>query len=166
MDTFDYKPELFKADGKKTGTGGGLSNEQRVLLKPLWESAGGTCGTLVSDLFPYLRKQMDDICVIRSMNGNDNEHYNATLGMHTGSFFFSRPVSARGSAMAWDRKQNLPSFVALAPTMPYAGTQIFNNDFLPAYHQGVRVIGGDEPVANSETSNNPEGTSGTRVATE
>src|SRR5687767_6795918 len=37
MDTFDYKPELFKADGKMTGVGGGLSNEQRVLLKPMWE---------------------------------------------------------------------------------------------------------------------------------
>jgi len=44
--------------------------------------------------------------------------------------------------------RNLPSFIALAPQMPYAGTQIFNNDFLPAYHQGVRVIGGKEPIAN------------------
>ena len=25
MDTFDHKPELFKADGKQTGVGGGLS---------------------------------------------------------------------------------------------------------------------------------------------
>ncbi len=150
MDTFDYKPELFKADGKKTGAGGGLSNQQRVLLKPLWEfRPGGKCGTLVSDLFPYLRECMDDICVIRSMNGNDNEHYNATLGMHTGSFFFSRPsIGSWVSYGLGTTNQNLPSFIALAPQMPYAGTQIFNNDFLPAYHQGVRVIGGKEPIAN------------------
>ncbi len=150
MDTFDYKPELFQADGKKTGAGGGLSNQQRVLLKPLWEfRPGGKCGTLVSDLFPHLRDCMDDICVIRSLNGNDNEHYNATLGMHTGSFFFSRP--SLGSWVSYGLgtvNQNLPSFIALAPQMPYAGTQIFNNDFLPAYHQGVRVIGGKEPIAN------------------
>ncbi len=150
MDTFDYKPELFKADGKKMGAGGGLSNQQRVLLKPLWEfKPGGKCGTLVSDLFPYLRECMDDVCVIRSLNGNDNEHYNATLGMHTGSFFFSRP--SIGSWVSYGLgtvNQNLPSFIALAPQMPYAGTQIFNNDFLPAYHQGVRVIGGKEPIAN------------------
>ncbi len=37
MDSFDYKPELFKADGKLTGIGGGLSNQQRTLLKPLWD---------------------------------------------------------------------------------------------------------------------------------
>src|SRR5678815_4245275 len=36
MDTFDPKPALFAADGKKLGIGGGLSNQQKVLLKPLW----------------------------------------------------------------------------------------------------------------------------------
>lgn len=150
MDTFDYKPELFKADGKMMGVGGGLSNQQRKLLKPLWDfKPGGECGTLVSDLFPHLREKMDDICVIKSMNGNDNEHYNATLGMHTGSFFFSRPsIGSWVSYGLGTSNQNLPSFIALAPKMPYAGTQIFNNDFLPAYHQGVRVIGGKEPIAD------------------
>jgi len=159
MDTFDYKPELFKADGKRMGVGGGLSNQQKVLLKPFWEfRPGGECGTLVSDLFPHLRECMDDVCVIRSLNGNDNEHYNATLGMHTGSFFFSRP--SIGSWVSYGLgtvNQNLPSFVALAPQMPYAGTQIFNNDFLPAYHQGVRVIGGKEPIADLERRSKQKG---------
>ncbi|MFN7731604.1 MAG: DUF1501 domain-containing protein [Pirellula sp.] len=150
MDTFDYKPELFRADGKKTGIGGGLSNQQRTLLKPLWDfKPGGQCGTLVSDLFPHLRECMDDVCLIKSMQGNDNEHYNATLGMHTGSFFFARPsIGSWVSYGLGTENQNLPSFVALAPQMPYAGTQIFNNDFLPAYHQGVRVLGGKEPIAD------------------
>jgi hypothetical protein len=142
-----------------TGIGGGLSNQQKVLLKPFWEfKPGGTCGTLVSDLFPHLRECMDDVCVIRSLNGNDNEHYNATLGMHTGSFFFSRP--SIGSWVSYGLgtvNQNLPSFVALAPQMPYAGTQIFNNDFLPAYHQGVRVIGGKEPIADLERRSKQKG---------
>lgn len=152
MDTFDYKPELFKADGKKTGIGGGLSNTQKVLLKPGWEfKPGGKCGTLVSDLFPHLRECMDDVCLIKSMNGNDNEHYQATLGIHTGSFFFSRPsIGSWVSYGLGTMNKNLPSFMVLAPQMPYAGTQIFNNDFLPAYHQGVRVIPGKEPIANLE----------------
>ena len=150
MDTFDPKPALFAADGKLTGVGGGLSNQQRTLLKPGWEfRPGGKCGTMVSDLFPHLRECMDDICLIRSMKGDDNEHYNATLGMHTGSFFFSRPsIGSWVSYGLGTENRNLPSFVALAPQMPYAGTQIFNNDFLPAYHQGVRVVGGKEPIAN------------------
>jgi hypothetical protein len=121
-----------------------------VLLKPGWEfRPGGKCGTPVSDLFPHLREMMDDICLIKSMKSDDNEHYQATLAMHTGSFFFSRP--SIGSWVSYGLgtvNRNLPSFVVLAPQMPYAGLQIFNNDFLPAYHQGVRVIGGKEPIAN------------------
>jgi hypothetical protein len=152
MDTFDYKPELFKADGKMTGVGGGLSNEKRVLLKPLWEfRPGGQCGTLVSDLFPHLRECMDDLCLIKSMNSNDNEHYNATLGMHTGSFFFSRP--SIGSWISYGLgsvNSNLPSFMVLAAQLPYAGTQVYANDFLPAYHQGVRVVPGPEPIVDLE----------------
>jgi hypothetical protein len=150
MDTFDHKPRLFAADGKTTGIGGGLSNQQRVLLKPGWQfRPGGRCGTLVSDLFPHLRERMDDVCLIRSMKSDDNEHYNATLGIHCGSFFFSRPsIGSWVSFGLGTMNANLPSFVVLAAASPYAGTQIFNNDFLPAYHQGVRVIPGKEPIAN------------------
>lgn len=151
MDTFDYKPELFKADGKLTGIGGGLSNQQRVLLKPLWQfRPGGECGTLVSDLFPYLREHcMDDIALIKSMKSDDNEHYNATLAMHTGSFFFSRPsIGAWVSYGLGTFNQNLPSFIVLAQQLPYAGTQVYANDFLPAYHQGVRVVPGATPIIN------------------
>ncbi len=150
MDTFDHKPELFQADGKKKGVGGGLSNQERVLLKPLWDfKPGGKCGTLVSDLFPHLRQCMDDICLIKSMKSDDNEHYQATLAIHTGSFFFSRP--SIGSWISYGLgtvNNNLPSFVVLAKELPYAGTQVYANDFLPAYHQGVRVVPGAEPIPN------------------
>jgi hypothetical protein len=150
MDTFDHKPKLFAADGKATGIGGGLSNQQRVLLKPLWEfRPGGKCGTLVSDLFPHLRERMDDVCLIKSMKSDDNEHYQATLAIHTGSFFFSRPsIGSWVSYGLGTMNGNLPSFMVLAQHLPYAGTQVFANDFLPAYHQGVRVIPGPVPIAD------------------
>lgn len=150
MDTFDYKPKLFAVDGKTMGVGGGLSNQQRRLLRPGWEfRPGGKSGTLVSDLFPHLRECMDDICLIRSMKSDDNEHYQATLAIHTGSFFFSRPsIGSWVSYGLGTLNQNLPSFVVLSAGTPYAGTQIFNNDFLPAYHQGVRVVPGKEPIPN------------------
>jgi hypothetical protein len=150
MDTFDFKPKLFAADGKTVGIGGGLSNLQSVLLRPGWEfRPGGECGTLVSDLFPHLRKCMDDVCLVRSMKSDNNEHYQATLAIHTGSFFFSRPsIGSWVSYGLGTMNQNLPSFVVLSAGSPYAGTQIFNNDFLPAYHQGVRVVPGREPIAN------------------
>ena len=150
LDTFDPKPKLMAADGKTLGVGGGLSNQQRKLLKPGWDfKPGGKCGIPVSDLFPYIRDCMDDICLIKSMKSDDNEHYQATLGIHTGSFFFTRPsIGSWVSYGLGTMNKNLPSFMVLAPHMPYAGLQIFNNDFLPAYHQGVRVIPGKNPIEN------------------
>ena len=97
MDTFDHKPALFAADGKTMGVGGGLSNQQRRLLRPGWAfRPGGQCGTLVSDLFPHLRERMDDLCLTRSMKSDDNEHYQATLAIHTGSFFSRDRASGPG----------------------------------------------------------------------
>ena len=92
---------------------------------------------------------MDDICLIRSMKSDDNEHYQATLAIHTGSFFFSRPsIGAWVSYGLGTVNSNLPSFVVLAKHLPYAGTQVYANDFLPAYHQGVRVVPGATPIPN------------------
>jgi hypothetical protein len=150
MDTFDPKPKLQEADGKTVGVGGGLSNQTKPLVKSLWKfRPGGQCGTPVSDLFPHIRDRMDDICLIRSMSSDDNEHYQATLAMHCGSFFFTRP--SIGSWVSYGLgtvNQNLPSFIVIAPQMPYAGTQVYGNDFLPAYHQGTRVVPGKEPIPN------------------
>ncbi len=150
MDTFDPKEKLLKADGKTVGAGGGLSNQKKPLVKPLWAfKPGGKCGTPVSDLFPHVRDKMDDICLIKSMKSDDNEHYQATLAMHCGSFFFTRP--SFGSWVSYGLgtlNQNLPSFMVIAPHLPYAGTQVWGNDFLPAYHQGTRVVPGKEPIPN------------------
>ena len=150
MDTFDYKPKLFQADGKSLGIGGGLSLDRRPLLRPRWEfHPGGSCGTLVSDLFPSIRQCMDDICLIRSMTTDNNEHFEATLAVHTGSFFFTRPsLGAWLSYGLGTLNQNLPSFIVIAPYLPFAGAQVWANDFLPTYHQGTHVTPGKHPVPN------------------
>lgn len=79
MDTFDYKPKFVKVDGKAVGSGGGLSNQQKPFVKPLWDfKPGSKCGTFVSDSIPHIRDKMDGICVIKSMKSDDNECYQAT----------------------------------------------------------------------------------------
>ena len=87
--------------------------------------------------------------VIRSMHADHSNHYNATLGMHTGSFTFARPsIGAWASYGLGTMNRDLPSFLVLAPQMPYAGTQVWASDFLPGAHQGTRVVPGTEPIAN------------------
>src|ERR1051325_10064483 len=146
MDTFDPKPKLFDERGKPSGK----NAKGPKYLAPLWEfKPGGKCGTEVSDLFPHVRECMDDICLIRSMTTDHSDHTQATLGVHTGSFSVARP--SMGSWVSYGLgtvNQNLPSFVVLAPEMPYAGNQIWGTDFLPGVHQGTRIVPGSEPIRN------------------
>jgi Protein of unknown function (DUF1501) len=144
VDSFDPKARLFADGGKLSSSRPGA----KPYLRPGWEfKPGGKCGTEVSDLFPYVRECMDDVCLIRSMHGDHNDHFQATLGIHTGSVTFARP--SIGSWVSYGLgtvNQNLPSFVVLAPFLPYAGSQVWSSDFLPGCHQGTRVLAGAEPI--------------------
>ena len=155
IDTFDPKPALHRDVGKEIKADHPeIENRpgyERIFLKrPQWEfSKHGECGTEVSTLFPHVATCVDDIAMIRSMHTSHSNHYNATLGMHTGSFAFSRPsIGSWVSYGLGSENRNLPSFVLIAPKQTYAGTQVFSSDFLPAAHQGTLVVPGAEPVAN------------------
>ena len=155
VDSFDHKPKLFSDHGKEVvfdhpETRNRPGYEKIFLKRPDWKfSPRGQSGIEVSDLFPHLANQADEIAFINSMHTSHSNHYNATLGMHTGSFAFARPsIGAWMSYGLGTVNQNLPSFLVLAPQMPYAGTQVWASDFLPGAHQGTRVFSGPEPVAN------------------
>jgi hypothetical protein len=140
IDTFDPKPISGDRDG---------SGNDKLMGNLFGAQANPRCGTEVSDIFPHLRGVMDEICLIRSMKASHFDHSEATLGMHTGSPTFARP--SMGSWISYGLgtfNQNLPSFMVIAPHLPYGGTQVYASDFLPAVHQGTRVLPGDKPIAN------------------
>jgi hypothetical protein len=153
VDSWDPKPKLFADAGQKVPIDefqGRKGDYQMFLKRPQWEFAPhGQSGTQVSALFPHLAECVDDFCVIRSLQSDHTNHYEATLGIHTGSFTFARP--SIGSWISYGLgtvNQNLPSFVVIAPQSPYAGGQVWGSDFLPGSHQGTLVVPGPEPVAN------------------
>lgn len=155
VDTFDPKPALTRDHGKEIKADHPEIKDrpgyERIYLKrPQWKfSPQGKCGTPVSELFPHVGRSVDEIAMIRSMHTSHSNHYNATLGMHTGSFAFSRP--SIGSWISYGlgtMNRNLPGFVVIAPRQTYAGTQVYANDFLPAAHQGTLVVPGPNPIAN------------------
>jgi hypothetical protein len=83
------------------------------------------------------------------MHTDHSNHYNATLGMHTGSFAFARPsLGAWVSYGLGSESRNLPSFVTIAPAQTYAGSQVYASDFLPGAHQGTRIVPGPIPIAD------------------
>jgi hypothetical protein len=145
MDSFDPKPRLTADHGKPVSPS---NPNSATYLRPFWDfKPRGQCGMEVSELFPHIAKCVDDITLIRSMKGDHNDHFQATLGIHSGSVSVVRP--SIGSWVSYGLgtvNQNLPSFVVLAPQLPYAGSQVWSSDFLPASHQGTRVLAGDEPI--------------------
>ena len=155
VDTFDPKPQLTTDVGKEVKLDHpeikDRAGYERIFLKaPQWKfSPQASCGTEVSTLFPHVGTCMDEIALIRSMHTDHSNHYNATLGMHTGSFAFARPsIGAWVSYGLGTLNKNLPSFVTIAPAQTYAGTQVYSSDFLPGAHQGTLVVPGPEPIAN------------------
>ena len=162
VDSFDYKPKLFSDDEKTItvdnwqGLGGDF---KRHLKKPDWTfRPGGNSGVMVSDLFPHMRSIVDDLCVIKSMESDHTNHYEGTLGMHTGSWTFARPsIGSWVSYGLGTENANLPSFMVLAPAAPYAGPQTWGNDFLPGTHQGTNIVPGPKPIENVA----PRGNKGT-----
>lgn len=153
VDSWDPKPLLFSKAGQSVSVDewqGRKGDYKMFLTRPLWEfQPHGRCGTEVSSLFPHMAKCVDDLCVIRSMRSDHTNHYESTLGMHTGSFSFARPsIGSWVSYGLGSENKNLPSFVVLARAMPYAGNQVWSSDFLPGAHQGTLVVPGAEPIAN------------------
>ncbi len=155
VDSFDPKPLLTRDHGKELKIDHPEIKDrpgyERIFLKrPQWDFAPhGQCGTEISTLFPHIAGCVDDIALIRSMHTSHSNHYNATLGMHTGSFAQSRPsIGSWTSYGLGSPNRDLPSFVVLAPAQTYAGTQVYSSDFLPGAHQGTLIVPGESPVAN------------------
>lgn len=143
VDTFDYKPELAKQDGKPLPF-----EKPRVqfaqtgnLLKSPWDfKQYGECGAWVSDLFPHVGKCVDDITFVKSIHGSNEAHGGALLKMHTGSDTFVRPsMGAWISYGLGTENERMPSFITINPTMGHGGVRNFGSAFLPPIHQATRI---------------------------
>lgn len=140
LDTFDYKPKLQKDHDKQVG-------RHKVLASPYKFRPRGESGKMVSELFEHVGGVVDKFCFLHTVHGDSAGHSAATLGMHTGSVTI--PLPSIGSWVSYGlgtRNTNLPSFVVLAAKEPYNGYQVWDSSFLPAYHKGVRVIPGPDPL--------------------
>ena len=158
VDSFDYKPKLFADHNKSYKVPAKMleafapdnRSAEKYFKRPQWKfEQRGKSGLWISELFPNVAKCADDLCLIRSMRNDHADHFQATLGIHTGSVTFARPsLGSWASYGLGTVNRNLPSFIVLAPALPYAGGQVWASDFLPGAHQGTAVNPGPEPIAN------------------
>jgi hypothetical protein len=153
VDTFDPKP-LLNRDHNKPYFGsaeGSIHGQAGDFLhgSPWAFKRYAKCDTEVSELFPHIGSMMDDICLVRSLKNDIPNHSQAVLQIHGGSTVEPRPSIGSWTSYALGTvNQELPSYIVLAPEIPYGGASCWDSSFLPACHQGIRVIPGKEAIPN------------------
>jgi hypothetical protein len=160
VDTFEYKPVLYRLDGRtipvRTFGRGGHRNQGRV-VGPKWRfKQYGQSGKHVSDLFPNLATCVDDMAFIHSMTADSPIHGSAMLQMNTGKILSGSPCL--GSWINYglgSENQNLPGFVVmLDPTGgPISGAKNWSSGYMPASFQGTILRGGANPVLDLQRPN-------------
>ena len=171
LELFDYKPLLVQRFGEELPDSvrqgqrvTGMTADQRSF--PLAASniswgQYGESGAWLSEHFPYHRRIVDDICIIKTMYTEAINHDPAVTFVQTGSQIAGRP--SIGSWIDYglgSDNSNLPAFVVLLSRGRVDGggqplyAKLWGNGFLPAKHQGVIFRSGHEPVLYL---NNPDG---------
>jgi hypothetical protein len=142
VDTFDPKPELTKRHGQELPIN--LPTERKTgagFASPFKFQKYGQSGIEVSELFPHVGENIDDIAVIRSMHGDSPNHEPSLLLMNCGEARLIRP--SMGSWLTYglgSENQNLPGFIAMCPGgYPIQESQNWQAGFLPGVHQGTYI---------------------------
>lgn len=155
IDTFDPKPALEKLAGqplpssyKPVILAMGEQNPPLMASKRKWKQHGQS-GLWVSDWYPHVAEQIDDICVVRSVWSDAINHSGGVCQMNTGSVFAGRP--SLGSWVTYGlgtENQNLPAFVVLEDNtgMVINGPRNWGAGFMPAVYQGTPLSSGKEPI--------------------
>jgi hypothetical protein len=146
VDTFDYKPELIKRNGKKFDPGGKVelfqSSPGDCMQSPWNWQQHGQCGKYVSGLLPHVAGCVDDIAFLHAMVSKSNVHGPATFMQATGFVLPGFPgVGAWVSYGLGRLTEDLPAFVVLPDSRGFApnGPANWGAGFLPAAHQGTMV---------------------------
>ena len=172
LDLFDYKPqmkEMYDKDlpesirkGQRLTTM--TSGQARFPVAPSkynFAQYGKAGMWMNSELLPYLSKNADDICWMRSLHTEAINHEPAICAMQTGNQVAGRPcIGSWASYGLGSENDNLPGFVVLIanPTNPEQqqaiSSRLWSSGYLPSEHAGVSFRSKGDPIL---FINNPPG---------
>jgi len=153
LETYDYKPELIKYDGKPFEGGPPVTFQGPAgnLARPQYEfRPRGETGKMVSDMIPHLGDIVDDISFIHTLTSKSNTHGPAENFLSTGFILDGFPsMGAWTSYALGTENQNLPAFVAIPDPrgVPQASINNWGPGFLPAVFQGT-PFSSTNPIRN------------------
>jgi hypothetical protein len=151
IDTWDYKPALYRHDGEPPPNAPAVTFQGPIgrLAKPFWTfRPRGDSGKMVSDLMPHLAGLADEMSFIHSLTAKNSAHTQAENFLSTGFTFEGFPsLGAWVTYALGSDNENLPAFVAIADPRgrPQAGPNNWGAGFLPAAFQGTAFSAGEPP---------------------
>lgn len=144
LDTFDYKPELWRRHGQPMPGGEKLvtfQGEQGNLTRSPWQfRPRGQSGKMISDLLPHLGSLADQLCFLHSVKGKTNTHGPGENYMSTGFTLDGFPsVGSWATYALGSENENLPAYVAIPDPrgVPQNSVNNWGPGFLPAAFQGT-----------------------------
>jgi len=123
MDLFDPKPELTRRNGQphpEEVETFQLNNKNVLLSTPFQFHHRGQIGVEMGETIPHIGSIADEICLVRSMFTENNNHPFAINMMQTGKTFAGRP--AMGSWVGYalgTENHNLPGYIVLRDPAGY-----------------------------------------------
>ena len=136
VDTFEFKPELERSNGK-AGPGGGTITASRFKFRQY-----GNSGAHFSELLPNIATHADELCFLRGLYTDTPAHPQAVVQLHTGSANAALTRPSWGSWLLYGLgtdNQNLPGYITINPPIAFGGAANYGSAFLPAYYQGTAI---------------------------
>ena len=155
MDLFDPKPDLQKSSGKVHSVKVEMfqkgSEANQLLGSPFTFHRRGQSGMELSEVIPHLGSVADELCLVRSMYTEHNNHTEALVMLATGKIFPGRP--SWGSWISYalgTENQDLPAYIVLRDPEGYntSGSLLWENAWLPALYRGTEFNSKGSPVLN------------------
>jgi len=152
VDTFDYKPALYKLHGQKPPGIPAVTFEGPTgnIAKPFWDfKPRGESGKMTSDLLPHLGGMVDDFCFIHSLTTQTSAHPQGENFFNTGFTMEGFPSFGAWVTYALGcETEELPAFVAINDPRGLArsGKNNFGSGFLPAAFQGTDFTASNPPA--------------------
>ena len=153
LETWDYKPDLIKHDGKplKGGPPVTFQGPSGNLARPQYRFRPyGQSGKMISDMVPHLAQLADEVSFVHSLTSKTNTHGPGENFLSTGFVLDGFPsIGAWISYALGSENQDLPAFVAIPDPrgVPQASINNWGPGFLPADFQGTPFSSKD-PVRN------------------
>ena len=143
LETWDYKPELIRMDGKPLEVGPKVTFQGPAgnLARPQYSfRQHGETGKWVSDMIPHLAGLTDEIAFIHSLTSKTNTHGPAENFLSTG--FVQDGFPSMGAWLSYalgTENEDLPAFVSILDPrgIPQASINNWGPGFLPAEFQGT-----------------------------